>query len=211
MGYMINYQPICEQQLLSFDCCPQLTQTIIEQVKKEQYVIGGGKNFCSVDTFLHKKEEYKELIQWFDQCLDECKQSVGFNFNGKFGITQCWANQTRKGGLHVRHTHSNSLVSSVFYLTEQSAPTYFTVKSIWHDKFDLPIQNIKGSDLMHELTPLTFIEPVVGRLVLFPSSLYHGVVKSDSVLPRFSMSFNTFIDGTIGEVDTFNHASFNMS
>ena len=64
---------------------------------------------------------------------------------------------------------------------------------------------------MHELTPLTFIEPVVGRLVLFPSSLYHGVVKSDSVLPRFSMSFNTFIDGTIGEVDTFNHASFKVS
>ena len=206
----MNYIDICSQQLLSFDCCPQLTQTIIEQVKKEQYRMGGGKNYCSVDSFLHKREEYKQLIQWFDQCLDECKQHIGFNFNGKFSITQCWANQTRKGGLHVGHTHSNSLVSSIFYLSEQSAPTYFTVKSIWHDKFDLPIQNIKGNDPQSVTTPLTFIEPIVGRLVLFPSSLFHGVIQSNSVLPRFSMSFNTFIDGTIGDVDDFNHASFKV-
>jgi len=197
----MNKIEVCPQQLLSFDADPQLTQDVLVQLNKEfnWQVSGNGANSYSKDTFLHKRDEFKQLIQWFDQCLNECKEYIGFNFDGKFSITQCWANRATANGYHSDHFHANSLVSAIFYLTEPSAHTCFKSQSIWHGNYTLPIQNVNAmNDPNHYTVPQTTIQPKAGRLLLFPSSLLHGVEQNTIGSVRYTMSFNTFIEGSIG-------------
>jgi len=108
-------------------------------------------------------------------------------------ITQSWINWTGDNQFHHQHAHQNSLVSGVFYIdVEKTDSIVFnqdTYKSIQIDtdnpncfnsmKYTLPLQK--------------------NDLVLFPSSLIHGVndrIASDN--ERISLSFNTFIRGTVG-------------
>ena len=108
-------------------------------------------------------------------------------------ITQSWINWTGDNQFHHQHAHQNSLVSGVFYIdVEKTDSIVFnqdTYKSIQIDtdnpncfnsmKYTLPLQK--------------------NDLVLFPSSLIHGVndrITSDN--ERISLSFNTFIRGTVG-------------
>jgi len=186
----MNKIEVCSQQILSFDADYQLTKKIYQQVLNEDWRNNGKNNYRSVNSFLHKKDEYKQLIQWFEQCLLYVKDYHHYAINGKFGITQCWANKTIKNGFFHCHVHSNSLLSGVFYLTK-SAPTYFNTHSVW----DLPLlqrnasrQPVKG-----------IVQSSPGKLLIFPSSLYHGVDLIDDDKDRYSMSFNTFIQGSIGD------------
>ena len=54
------------------------------------------------------------------------------------------------------------------------------------------------NDPNHYTVPQTTIQPKAGRLLLFPSSLLHGVEQNTIGSVRYTMSFNTFIEGSIG-------------
>ena len=197
MEYM-NKIEVCPQHIFSFDCEQQLTQDIFNQVLTEEWRDNCEKNYCTVDTSLHKKDEYKQLIQWFEQCLQHVQDEKQFKFDGKFTITQCWANKTIKQGYHHGHTHSNSIVSGIFYLTN-SNPTYFNGPTMWM----LPIIE---AGINHPTR--TEVDSVRGRLLIFPSSLYHGTNYMNRSNDRYSMSFNTFISGSIGTEFNLNYVKF---
>ena len=194
----MNKIEVCPQHIFSFDCEQQLTQDIFNQVLTEQWRDNCERNYCTVDTFLHKKDEYKQLIQWFEQCLQHVQDDKQFKFDGKFTITQCWANKTIKQGYHHGHTHSNSILSGIFYLTN-SNPTYFNGGTMWM----LPIMQTGNNQPTRPE-----IDSVRGRLLIFPSSLYHGTNYMNESDDRYSMSFNTFISGSLGQEYNLDYVKF---
>ena len=114
-----------------------------------------------------------------------------------FYITQSWLNVTKPGGYHHEHFHPNSIISGVFYIsTEEDDKITFTdpnAKLKELIKFEPKEFNIWNSGSW-------FFPSVTNELMLFPSWLEHKVdVNGNATKDRISLSFNTFVKGTLGE------------
>jgi len=109
-------------------------------------------------------------------------------------ITQSWINYTKENQFHHRHSHPNSLVSGIFYINADKNVDSVTFYKNYQDariKLDITEYNIFSS------SNCTF--PVeTGNLLIFRSSLEHGVKKKKGNNIRISLSFNIFIKGTVG-------------
>lgn len=81
-----------------------------------------------------------------------------------------WAMVGRNGSAHPRHQHQGSIQSGIYYVTagDPAVPTIF---EIGH-----------GDELE--------IDPVPGRLVLFPGNLFHRVDRYDGTEPRITIAFD---------------------
>ena len=110
-------------------------------------------------------------------------------------ITQSWINYTESDQFHHRHSHPNSFVSGIFYISADKEVDNVTFyKALQDERIRL---NIVGQHNFFNSPGWTF--PVeTGNLLLFRSSLEHGVNKKKGNNIRISLSFNIFIKGTVG-------------
>jgi hypothetical protein len=111
--------------------------------------------------------------------------------------TISWLNRTTTGAYHYQHHHVNSIVSGVLYFTEDPAPIEFhTDKNcVWGPLKMFPTKYNQYN------THSTTVEIKQGTLLIFPSYLEHSVMRSLADTDRISLSFNTWINGTIGLLD----------
>jgi uncharacterized protein (TIGR02466 family) len=114
-------------------------------------------------------------------------------------ITQSWLNISDIGEQHHIHNHPNSFISGTFYISADKE-----IDSIYFSKTDFsPIRIIPTSYNFYN-SPAWFYPVGGGDLILFPSTLHHyvGVVKESlNRKERISLSFNTFLKGTVGSKD----------
>lgn len=96
-------------------------------------------------------------------------------------IENGWSVRLTGEGYHVPHLHPGGILSSASYLLVPE-PTLAT-KEGWLE-FGRP-----PSDLHLDLEPIKSIEPRPGRLVLFPSYLYHGT-RPFSAGQRLTVAFD---------------------
>jgi uncharacterized protein (TIGR02466 family) len=108
-------------------------------------------------------------------------------------ITQSWMNQTLTNEWHHEHTHTNSYVSGVLYLSadKNNDKIFFDSHRYSHITPFLKINNSWNS-------PAYWLPVETGNLIMFPSSLAHRVNSKDGSNERVSLSFNTFIKGKLG-------------
>ena len=113
-----------------------------------------------------------------------------------FYITQSWLNITKPGEHHHAHSHQNSIISGVFYILTEEDDTI---------KFLDPNAKLKGLIKFEEKeynlwnSTTWFFPSVTNELVLFPSWLDHKVDTNEkATTDRISISFNTFVRGTLG-------------
>ena len=111
-------------------------------------------------------------------------------------ITQSWINHTALNQWHHEHTHPNSYVSGVFYLNadKDNDRIFFD-----NHRYSQIIPSLKTYNPWN--TSAYWLPVGTGTLVLFPSSLAHSVQNKKGNNQRVSLSFNTFIKGTLGSVD----------
>jgi len=114
-----------------------------------------------------------------------------------FYITQSWLNITKPGEYHHDHSHPNSIVSGVFYISIEE-----------DDQITFIDPNMKVKDFLkvtekefNVWNSVTWFFPVANNeLVLFPSWLNHRVSSNEkATTDRISLSFNTFVKGTLGD------------
>ena len=139
----------------------------------------------------------KKLKQFCEQQIKQyVEQVICPKEELDYYITQSWLNVTKPGEYHHDHSHMNSIVSGVFYIsTEEDDKITFTdpsakVKEMI--KFEPKEYNIWNS--------ITWFFPVNNNeLVLFPSWLDHKVDTNEkATTDRISLSFNTFVRGKLG-------------
>ena len=111
-------------------------------------------------------------------------------------ISCSWINKLTQGQSVAMHSHNNSYISGVLYLTEGSPITFadFNRPSAWEPKI---------SKLNEFNDSVCLIKPSPGRLILFQSALVHGVEASPSLHPRYSIGFNIVPVGEIGYSTSF--------
>jgi tetratricopeptide (TPR) repeat protein len=100
--------------------------------------------------------------------------------NGHPHIAGSWSVRLTGGGFHVAHYHSRGIVSSAAYLV---VPRTEALHEGWLEVGGPP------ADLNLPLEPLRQIEPMPGRLALFPSFMFHGT-KPFSEGERLTAAFD---------------------
>lgn len=134
-----------------------------------------------------KKELFLRVEDYFQKIITPKTNVLPY-------ITQSWVNWTKKGEEHHKHAHSNSLFSGVFYIDadeEYDRIKFFkrhTYESLSIEPHEYHLFNSES---------WTF-KVKTGDIILFPSSLGHLVESKIGDNLRTSLSFNTFIKGTIG-------------
>ena len=194
----INVLP---QTFYEFECDESLVNEVLTLAKEEQYTIqrygDPASNSKSVNNLLHKEERYSKLIDWINKCINEVKEDLKFQCE-KFTITQCWLNSAEYGQNHHKHLHPNSFLSGIFYINDSDSNTIFFGDNSWNHKKDIiKITPMEDPDLeiIHEESS------VKGKLIVFPSNILHSVLPSCSFSnTRYTLSFNTFPSGKIGNM-----------
>ena len=130
------------------------------------------------------------------------------NKNLKLKITQSWLNYTQPGGYHHPHMHANSIVSGVVYFQtgEDDKIQFIGNKPENYLKID--------SNTLNQYNGDTWWIPVkAGDIILFPSYQRHGVPPTNinSLKTRVSLSFNTFVDGDLGNEQDLTHLSVRLN
>jgi hypothetical protein len=94
------------------------------------------------------------------------RRAAAFTFSG------CWSVRLKPGGFHVNHTHPNGWISSAYYVSLPASVSADSQEG-WI-KFGEPRWPIPGCAI--ERT----VQPKEGRLVLFPSYMWHGTIPFSS-------------------------------
>ena len=134
-----------------------------------------------------KKDLHTKVMDYFDKVI--CTDNLMTPY-----ITQSWINYTQSGQFHHKHHHFNSLVSGIFYVSADKK-----VDSITFSKVPLDDRIKLNTTKYNTFNSTSCTFPVeTGDILLFRSSLVHGVGKKKGNNIRISLSFNVFIKGTIG-------------
>jgi Tfp pilus assembly protein PilF len=102
---------------------------------------------------------------------------------GRARLTGCWSVRLRRGGFHVNHIHPEGWLSSAYYVEVPDEVEDAQTKSGWI-KFGEPRMPVPGAG------PAYFVQPVPGRLVLFPSYMWHGTMPIHGDEPRMTVAFD---------------------
>jgi len=113
-----------------------------------------------------------------------------------FYITQSWLNITKPSEFHHEHCHTNSIISGVFYVSTEGDDQILFTDPNRRIKQGIKLEH-KEFNLWNSAT--WFIPSVTNELILFPSWLDHQVEPNkNATTDRISISFNTFVKGTLG-------------
>ena len=157
-------------------------------------------NHASPNKNVLAHDELKDLQTIIQQHLDTYFKAVyNTSNNVALQITQSWLTLSRKGESHHSHTHPNSVVSGVLYVSvagNDGINFYRNEENLWFE-LEPSETNYYNSYKIHVATK-------VGDLVLFPSSVKHGVNKVTEDIKRVSLSFNTFFSGEMGNPEFSN-------
>ena len=167
----------------------------IEDIIKEGMYKNTGNSTSNNNYIFNGK--LKKIKQFCEQQLKiYVEQAINPKEELDFYITQSWLNVTKPGEYHHHHSHQNSIISGVFYIsTEEDDKITFTD----------PNRKIKEKILFEQKefnlwNSTTWFFPVNNNeLILFPSWLSHQVLSNEkATTDRISISFNTFVKGRLG-------------
>jgi tetratricopeptide (TPR) repeat protein len=103
---------------------------------------------------------------------------------GRFRYAGAWSSLLRDQGFHVNHLHPEGWVSSCYYVTVPAETDNPETRNGWikfgEPSLELPLKNpIRRA-----------VQPFPGRLVLFPSYMWHGTVPLSAPSPRTTIAFD---------------------
>lgn len=138
----------------------------------------------------------RAFLKALDGPLEEYRRAIGAAPDHPFTsrnagaarLTGCWSVRLQRGGHHVNHVHRDGWISSAYYVEVPAVTADETAKTGWL-KFGEPRFPVPGA------TAVKRVQPVAGRLVLFPSYMWHGTTPLTADQPRLAVAFDVVPDG----------------
>jgi uncharacterized protein (TIGR02466 family) len=173
--------------------------SFIDKTKEDVFLNEGNttsndNNVLENIVFKNLKDDlYLRVKDYFDKIISSSNNITPY-------ITQSWLNYTEKNEYHHKHTHSNSLVSGVFYINCHEE--YDKIK-FFNNNYKAIVLEVKNYNLYNAEN---WWYPVkTGDIILFPSSLTHMVETKQGNNTRISLAFNVFVKGNIGNEKNLNY------
>ena len=161
---------------------------VIEWSKKDKGIRRTNMIGWHSTTDMHKIPVFKTLVdELFKMQMEIYKEEL---LSREPIIGNMWANINPPGGYNRPHIHPNSHFSGVYYIKapQNSGEIVFNdPRSAAHMIMPERVKNIKPpSHLWREVRVI----PLEGRMLMFPSWLWHCVEPNESNDIRISVSFN---------------------
>lgn len=133
----------------------------------------------------------RSILEIFQLPLQDYQQRIGADpkhpltarNRGRAVITGAWSVQLRREGYHVNHVHPDGWISSAYYVAVPEEVRDENLMSGWL-KFGEPRFAVPGAGAE------AVVQPRAGRLVLFPSYMWHGTNPIHGSEPRTSIAFD---------------------
>ena len=169
-----------------------LAQHIIQWSQQDQGVKKTNMNGWHSTTDMHTKPEYKVLVDELYQMQHEIYQEEWLDRRPMLG--NMWANINYSGGYNRPHVHPNCLFSGVYYVKTQPQCGELVVNDP-RPGIQTMMPTRKSGQPPKHLWREAHIEPIQGRLIMFPAWLWHCVEPNQSNDMRISVSFNFVQEG----------------
>lgn len=158
---------------------------------------GNSGNAMSSDDKVLDCKELSAARKFIDaQVLNYKKNLLRIKDTNEIYITQSWVNKSNPGQFHPKHKHPNSVISGVMFLDENDDGNLPPIR--FHRTLDMFPLNFSFDSLNEFNASAREFDPEQGMLMLFPSLLEHDVDINRSERVRTSLSFNTYVRGTVG-------------
>ena len=133
----------------------------------------------------------KAILAAFEDPIEEYRRLIGTDAahplsarnTGRTSFTGAWSVRLRRLGYHVNHFHPDGWLSSAYYVDVPPEAADPDARSGWI-KFGEPRYEVPGAGAER------FIQPRPGRLVLFPSYMWHGTTAIQGDAPRLTIAFD---------------------
>ena len=152
---------------------------------------------------LQKNMKYSLLSEKIVENTKKVFDTLSFEYQG-FQITDMWSNVLKPGETHRPHTHSNNILSGVYYVEAQQ-----TSGIIFSDprpqagviQPDVTKQHLDNASVIK-------YDSATNRMILFPSWLQHYVPINETKSNRISIAFNIMLKGKVGSSEEYQSAEF---
>ena len=144
------------------------------------------------DLFVRPEREIRELVEGLENCVSDyigrfpanaghplyCRRAASFRF------ATSWSVKLAPGGFHTMHVHPLGWISSAYYVR---IPSALSESDVYGGGLEFGTPDI---DIAEAGAARRRIQPVEGRLVLFPSYMWHGTVPFETEGSRMSVAFD---------------------
>ena len=152
---------------------------------------------------LQKNIKYNLLSEKIVENTKKVFDTLSFEYQG-FQITDMWSNVLKPGETHRPHTHSNNILSGVYYVeAEQTSGIIFTDPR--------PQAGVIQPDVTKQFVDNASVikyDSATNRMILFPSWLQHYVPINETKSNRISIAFNVMLKGKVGSSEEYQSAEF---
>lgn len=139
------------------------------------------------------------VLKAFEAPIEEYRRTLAISADhplsranaGAIRYTGAWSVLLKRNGFHVNHVHPDGVLSSAYYVEVPPEVQDPALKSGWI-KFGEPRYPVAG------LTAERYVQPRPGRLVLFPSYMWHGTNPIYGEEPRLCIAFDMRPGGSAG-------------
>jgi uncharacterized protein (TIGR02466 family) len=170
----------------------KLAQDIVNWSNQDKGVSKTNYKGWHSTTDMGQKPEYQQLVTELLRMQKEIYNNEHLDRHARLG--NMWANINPTDGMNQPHIHPNSLFSGVYYVKSQPKAGRLKIYDPRPGvQFIMPTRKPgnPGKDMWRDAN----IEPVVGRIIMFPAWLWHSVEPNKSNDLRISVSFNFIQDG----------------
>ena len=165
----------------------KLAQDIINWSNQDQGVKKTNYKGWHSTTDMALKPEYQNLV---GELITMCKEVFKEEWLDREPVLgNMWANINPKDGMNQSHIHPNALFSGVYYVKSNPQAGRLRVYDPRPGaQIIMPIRK-EGQPPKHLWRDVN-IDPVPGRIIMFPAWLWHAVEPNQSNDLRISVSFN---------------------
>ena len=186
---IVEIFPIKIAVIDDFEC----SQEIVDALNNVECVAPSNNDVAkfSLDTYIFDNLFYDSLSSKIIEQVNYYANALQLR-NNKMQFAQSWVTQCTPGLHHRIHSHTNSVISGVYYFDtdSHSSPLMFHRGGLT----DIRVNTLEAED-DHD----TFVLPSSkNRLVLFPSYLTHSVPMNMFKRDRRSVAFNCLPIGRLG-------------
>ena len=170
-------------------------------LKSSEYERMHSKNGSyTTDKYILDKPELSSLKNNILKCVNQFVfEELRVSSDVEFYITNSWAVKHRKGDWAHNHSHTNSILSGIYYIdvNEDSGELNFSKEANHFTIFPMHLDlDVKNYNILNSKN-WSFL-PKNNQLFIFPPWLLHSVSNNESDQERYSLAFNVYIKGKIG-------------
>ena len=143
-----------------------------------------GRQKLSDPTFMGSIIEQVSCTN-FVRHLEKCINAYAFVVGARYDqiiINESWLTSSSKGEYSHAHSHGTSHISIAYYIKTTGNDGNFFIQN--------NNRELESNPFFTQLTQNLQIQPVEGKMILFPSSLLHGVEPNTTDDERVSLSLN---------------------